>query len=84
MIDNRPIFLDNASTTPVDRRVFDEMAPYFIDFYANASSKHEFGIKTRKAIENARSQVSNLINSKTSEVIFTSGSTASRNLCLII
>jgi len=82
MIDNEPIFLDNASTTPVDKRVFDEMAPYFTDFYANASSNHEFGLKTRNAIEHARNQVSNLINSKTSEVIFTSGSTESINLAL--
>jgi len=79
---SQKVFLDNASTTPIDERVFNEMIPYFKEMFGNASSNHEFGLIARKAIEKARFQVSNLINSKPREIIFTSGSTESINLAL--
>ena len=51
MMENKPIFLDNASTTPLDKRVFNEMIPYFKEHFGNPSSKHQFGLKAREAIE---------------------------------
>ena len=35
-----PIFMDNHSTTPVDRRVVDEMLPYFTEVFGNAASRN--------------------------------------------
>lgn len=75
-------YLDNASTTKVDPRVLDEMLPYFTDYYGNASSNHEYGTKSRKAIEKARCQVANIVNAEPEEIIFTSGSTESINLAI--
>jgi cysteine desulfurase len=76
------LYFDIASTTKVDQRVLEAMLPYFNVFYGNASSKHIYGIKAKEAIENARSQVSKLINAHNKEIIFTSGATESINLAL--
>ncbi len=77
-----PIYYDNASTTKVDERVLNEMLPFFTELYGNASSDHEFGKIAKKAINNARAQVSRLINCFEDEIIFTSGATESINLAL--
>lgn len=81
-MDNSPKYLDSASTTPVDKRVFDAMYPYFSNFYGNASSNHFFGKQAKVAIEEARNHVSDLINAGSKEIIFTSGATESINLAL--
>ena len=75
-------YFDNASTTKVDSRVLEAMLPYFNEVYGNASSNHVFGKTSKKAIELARKQVSELINANESEIIFTSGATESINLAL--
>lgn len=73
------IYLDNASTTKVDNMVFAEMLPYLRDNYANASSLHSLGRKSRQAIEHAREQVAKSINAEPNQIFFTSGSTESNN-----
>lgn len=75
-------YFDTASTTKVDSRVFDSMIPYFTELYGNASSNHDFGQKSKLAIEKSRKQVAELINSNEEDIIFTSGSTESINLAL--
>src|SRR5690554_5899504 len=77
-----PHYLDNASTTKVDDRVLKQMLPYFSEYYGNASSNHEFGEIARRAIEESRVQVSNIINCEPKEIIFTSGATESINLAV--
>ncbi|PSG88311.1 cysteine desulfurase family protein [Aurantibacter aestuarii] len=77
-----PIYLDSASTSKVDSRVLDEMLPYFLEYFGNASSYHLLGKKSKEAIEKARSQVSNIINCDSKEIIFTSGATESINLAI--
>lgn len=77
-----PKYFDNASTTPVDKRVLDAMYPYFSEVFGNASSNHIYGINAKKAIEIARNQVAKLINADSKEILFTSGATESINLAL--
>ena len=75
-------YFDNASTTSVDSRVLEAMLPYFSEIYGNASSNHEFGKKSKQAIEISRKEVSKLINCDKGEIIFTSGATESINFAL--
>lgn len=76
------IYLDNNSTTPIDKRVLDAMLPYLTDNFANASSTHYFGLKANEAVKNARVQVADLISAEQNEIIFTSGSTEAINIAL--
>ena len=55
------IYFDNASTTPVDKRVLEDMLPYFSIHFGNPSSLHDFGDKAHGALDNAREQVASLI-----------------------
>lgn len=76
------IYLDNAATTPLDKRVLDEMLPYFTEHFGNPSSIHHFGRKPKAAIEKARKQVAQYLNASASEIFFTSGGTESNNTTL--
>ena len=74
------IYFDNNATTPIAPEVFDAMKPYLADFYGNPSSAHTFGRDGRKAIENSREQIADLIGANSpNEIVFTSGGTESDN-----
>ena len=61
--EGRAAYLDMSSTTPIDPRVFDAMAPYMIGSYGNPHSKtHAFGWEAESAVEIARAQVAALIS----------------------
>ena len=77
------IYLDYQATTPVDKRILDKMIPYFSENFGNPhSNNHEFGRSANTAVDEARTNIANLINAETSEVIFTSGATESNNLAI--
>jgi len=73
------IYFDNAASTAVHPEVVKEMLPYFDVQYGNPSSIHQFGRKTKNAIEKARKQVAALIGAEPDEILFTSGGTESNN-----
>ncbi|ALI98749.1 cysteine desulfurase family protein [Rufibacter tibetensis] len=77
------VYLDNAATTPLDKEVFEVMAPFMLEHYGNPSSIHAHGRQVRAAIEGARKTVAGLINASPSEVFFTSGGTEADNLAII-
>lgn len=74
------VYLDNNSTTRVDEKVLESMIPYFTISYGNSASRHFFGTEIKHAVEKAREEVSQLLNSNPSEIIFTSGATEAINL----
>ncbi len=78
-----PIYLDNASSSPIDVNVINEMLPFLTSFYGNPSSLHGLGRKSTIAVSKARARISKLIGSKSNEIYFTSGGTESNNLALI-
>ena len=78
----KPIYLDFNATTPIAKEVADAMRPFLDEYFGNPSSVHSYGIKTKLAVENARAQISKLINCEPSEIIFTSGGTESNNFAI--
>lgn len=75
-------YFDYVATNPLDSRVFDAMMPYFMEDFGNPLSLYDLGTKAKEAIENARAQVAALINSKSSEIIFTSSGAEANNFAL--
>jgi cysteine desulfurase len=79
-----PIYLDHHATTPLDKRVLDEMMPYFTEKFGNASSlDHPFGYDASVAVEDAREKIANAIGARHDEIVFTSGATESDNIALL-
>jgi len=76
------IYFDNASTTRIDERILEFMIPFFKNYYSNPSSSHNFGFQTKKYVDKAREQISQLINCSPKELLFTSGATEAINLGL--
>jgi len=76
------IYLDHASTTPVDPQVLKAMLPYFSNAFANPSSLYRDALKTRAAIEGAREKIAKFFGCNSNEVIFTSGGTESDNMAI--
>src|SRR3990167_106541 len=81
-MENKILYLDYMSTTPVDPRVVEVMQKSLSADFGNASSQHAFGFQAKEKIETARAQVAALINADSKEIIFTSGATESINLAL--
>ena len=81
-LDLNEIYVDNAATTPVSEEVLNEMLPFFTKNYGNPSGLYMLSQESKAAIEFARDKVASVINSKASEIIFTSGGTESNNLAL--
>jgi cysteine desulfurase len=79
----RRVYLDHSATTPVDQEVAALMMTYYTEKYGNPSSVHSFGREAKQALEEARSQVAELIGATPAEVTFTSGGTEADNLAII-
>ena len=75
------IYLDFNATTPVDPEVLEVMIPLFSQNFGNASSaQHAFGKAASDLVENARTQVADLVGAQSASIVFTSGSTEAINL----
>ncbi|AJT41286.1 cysteine desulfurase family protein [Psychromicrobium lacuslunae] len=76
------IFLDAAATTPVRREVIEAMFPYLTGSFGNPSSHHDLGEQAAAALEQAKTQIAELVGCRPGEVIFTSGGTEADNLAI--
>lgn len=76
------IYLDNASTTPLDPRVEQVMKPFWSERFGNPSSIYSLGVDAKFAVEEAREKISGILNCRPHEIIFTAGGTESVNLAI--
>ena len=85
MTNKSTIYLDYASTTPVDPRVASKMMQYLTpdgEFGNPASRSHRYGWKADDAVEEARSHVANLVHCDPREIVWTLGATEADNLAV--
>ena len=75
-----PVYFDHNATTPLAPGVLDGMLPYLRELYGNASSRHEYGRATRRAIDEARQRVAFAVGAHPTEIVFTGGGSEANNL----
>ncbi len=80
---NLSIYLDHAAATPMDLAVFDVMKPYFLKQYANASALYGAAQENQRALESARTAISEVLRTNESNIFFTRGGTESINIALL-
>jgi cysteine desulfurase len=79
---SKRVYLDYASTTPVDKNVFKKMSRFFdLDFY-NAQGLYDRAVKVKKVLDQARTDVARVCGVKDNEIIFTGSGTESNNLAI--
>lgn len=75
-------YFDHAATTMVNPAVLEEMLPYLKEKYGNPSSLYTLGREAKRAIEEARKRVADILNCEPNEVYFTAGGSESDNMAL--
>ena len=78
----KPVYLDYNATTPIDPLVADAMLPYIYEHFGNPSSSHSYGHSANEGVNQARSQVAEMLGCHRDELIFTSGGTESNNYAI--
>lgn len=73
------IYMDNAATTKTAPEVVEAMLPYFSEYYGNPSSVYELAGVSKKAINEAREKISQVIGAKPNEIYFTAGGSEADN-----
>lgn len=76
------IFLDNASTTKINKQVNDLIYNTNEFGFYNPSALYEPSIKVQEKIEEARLTIGNILNIEPQNIIFTSGATESNNTAI--
>ena len=76
------LYFDHNATTPLLPEVVDAMLPYLTTHFGNPSSAHAYGREAKKAVEQARAAVAQLVGASPEEIIFTSSGTEASALAL--
>ena len=75
-------YFDNAATTKVKDEVLQEMLPYYSKKYGNPSAVYAIAREAKKAIENSREKVANLIGCNKKEIYFTASGSEADNTAI--
>jgi len=76
------VYFDHNATTPLAPSVIELMTGVMQEEFGNASSIHRFGQRAKGILDDARSEVADLIRAEASEVVFTSGGTEADNFAI--
>ena len=76
-------YLDHAATTPMRPQAVAAMLPFLSEQFANPSGSHRFAREARRAIDEARDVVSEVIGCRPREVVFTGGGTEADNTAVL-
>lgn len=79
----RTIYFDYNATTPLDSAVREAMLPFLSEIWGNPSSVHHVGRRARALLDDVRDRTAEVLGSKPSEIVFTSGGTESNNLAIL-
>jgi cysteine desulfurase len=82
------IYLDHNATTPTRPEVMEAMARCWAAGHANPASQHQPGQQARRLLEDARSQIAELLGAdldrrQGDRLVFTSGGTEANNLAVL-
>lgn len=76
------IYLDYASTTPINQEVLKAYTYVLEKYYANTDSLHDAGLKVAELMEQSREQTASCLKVKSSELMFTSGASEANNTAI--
>jgi hypothetical protein len=76
------VFLDYASTTPIDREVSRAMSEVSMH-YANPSALYSESIHAKKIINESKKKIASILDCQADNIYFTSGGTESNNIAIL-
>ncbi len=76
------VYMDHAATTPLRPAALAAMMPYLTTEYGNPSSAYGLGRAARRALDEARDMLADLLDCAPGELVFTSGGTEANNLAI--
>lgn len=76
------VYFDNSATTQIDKHVLETYINVATTYFANPSSLHRLGDESKQLLEQARKQVSQLLEVTPEEIYFTSSATEANNWVL--
>ena len=76
-------YLDHAATTPMRPAAVEAMLPFFSERFANPSGSHRFARDARRAVDEARDQVAEVLGVAPGEVVFTGCGTEADNTAIL-
>lgn len=79
---NKMIYLDYASTTPINPEILKTYEYLLENYFANSDSLYDLGLKTNQLMEQSREQIARLLGVKNEEITFTSGASECNNMLI--
>ena len=76
------IYLDYASTTPIDEEILNGYQSTLQKYFVNSESLYSLGQEVFDVLEKSRQYTASLLSCLPNEIIFTSGATESNNLAI--
>ncbi|HBM3583734.1 TPA: cysteine desulfurase [Listeria innocua] len=76
------IYFDNSATTKPNAAVLETYTKVASNYFANPSSLHRFGAKSKELLDTSRKQIATMLDVLSEEIIFTSGGTEGNNLAI--